>query len=158
HAVRLWVYEADLAEQMGRSRVNERFLPEVKIPDAIQITSSLPEAAAEAEMVLFVTPSHALRATATKLGEEAKESLKRVEWVTVATKGLEGKTLLRMSEVLAETLPKGLNERVVVLAGPSHAEEVARRVPTLIVAASENAPLAAKAQEAFATEWLRIYS
>jgi len=158
HAVRLWVYEADLAEQMGRSRVNERFLPEVKIPDAIQITSSLAEAAAEAEMVLFVTPSHALRSTATKLGEEAKESLKRVEWVTVATKGLEGKTLLRMSEVLAETLPKGLNERIVVLAGPSHAEEVARRVPTLIVAASENAPLAAKAQEAFATEWLRIYS
>lgn len=158
HAVRLWVYEADLAEQIRRTRINDRFLPEVRIPDAIQITSSLAEASAEAEILLFVTPSHALRATATKLLDEAKESLKRVEWVAVATKGLEGTTLRRMSEVLAETLPKDLNERIVVLAGPSHAEEVARRVPTLIVAASESAPLAAKAQEAFATDWLRIYS
>jgi len=158
HKVRLWVLEADLAEQMRRERLNERFLPEVRIPDAIQITSSLPEAAAEAEVILFVTPSHALRATAAKLCTEAAESLKRVEWVAVATKGLETKTLLRMSEVLTETLPKNLEERVVVLAGPSHAEEVARRVPTLIVAASASAPLAAKAQEAFATDWLRIYS
>ncbi len=158
HAVQLWVYEADLAEQIRRTRVNDRFLPEVRIPDAIQITSSLAEASAEAEILLFVTPSHALRATATKLCNEAKGSLKRVEWVTVATKGLEAKTLRRMSEVLAETLPKDLNERIVVLAGPSHAEEVARRVPTLIVAASESAPLAAKTQEAFATDWLRIYS
>jgi len=158
HEVRLWVFEADLAEQMLRGRVNERFLPEVRIPDAIHITSSLPEAAAGAEALLFVTPSHALRATAAKLGAEAAESLKRVEWVAVATKGLETKTLLRMSEVLTETLPPNLSERVVVLAGPSHAEEVARRVPTLIVAASASAPLAAKAQETFATDWLRIYS
>jgi glycerol-3-phosphate dehydrogenase (NAD(P)+) len=158
HAVRLWVYEADLAEQMRRSRVNERFLAEVKIPDAIQITSSLSESVADAEVVLFVTPSHALRATATKLREEAKDALKRVEWVAVATKGLEAKTLHRMTEVLAETLPKSLAKRIVVLAGPSHAEEVARRVPTLIVAASADGPLAAKAQEAFSTDWLRIYS
>ena len=158
HAVRLWVFEQDLAEQMRRTRLNERFLPEVRIPDAIQITPSLSEAAAEAEVLLFVTPSHALRATATKLLAEAGTSLKRVEWVTVATKGLETKTLRRMSEVLSETLPKELGERVVVLAGPSHAEEVARRVPTLIVAACESAPLASKAQEAFSTDWLRIYS
>ncbi len=158
HAVRLWVFEQDLAEQMRRTRLNERFLPEVRIPDALQITPSLSEAAAEAEVLLFVTPSHALRATATKLLAEAGTSLKRVEWVTVATKGLETKTLRRMSEVLSETLPKELGERVVVLAGPSHAEEVARRVPTLIVAACESAPLASKAQEAFSTDWLRIYS
>ncbi len=59
HAVRLWVFEQDLAEQMRRTRLNERFLPEVRIPDAIQITPSLSEAAAEAEVLLFVTPSHA---------------------------------------------------------------------------------------------------
>ncbi|HYR68671.1 MAG TPA: NAD(P)H-dependent glycerol-3-phosphate dehydrogenase [Candidatus Dormibacteraeota bacterium] len=158
HAVRLWVFEADLAEQMRRTRLNDRFLPDVRIPDAIEITSSLPEAAADAEVLLLVTPSHALRATATRLVAEAEQSLNGVEWVTVATKGLETKTLRRMSEVLAETLPKKLGERVVVLAGPSHAEEVARRVPTLIVAASESAPLAAKTQETFSTDWLRIYT
>ena len=158
HAVRLWVFEADLAEQMHRTRMNERFLPEVKLPDPIQITTSLAEAAADAEILLFVTPSHALRATATKLVAEAAKSLQSVQWVVVATKGLETKTLRRMSEVLAETLPKELAERTVVLAGPSHAEEVARRVPTLIVAACEDAPLAAKAQETFSTDWLRIYT
>ncbi|TMQ65006.1 MAG: NAD(P)-dependent glycerol-3-phosphate dehydrogenase [Candidatus Eisenbacteria bacterium] len=158
HAVRLWVFEADLAEQMRRTRSNDRFLPDVRIPDAIEITSTLPDAAADADVLLFVTPSHALRATATRLAAEAEKSLKGVKWVTVATKGLETKTLRRMSEVLAETLPKGLGERVVVLAGPSHAEEVARRVPTLIVAASESAPLAANAQETFSTDWLRIYT
>lgn len=158
HSVRQWVYEPDLAEVMSRTRVNERFLPEVTIPEAIRITPSLAEATTGAETLLFVTPSHALRATATRLAEEAADSLRRVEWVTVATKGLETKTLRRMSEVLAETLPAPLRDRVVVLAGPSHAEEVARRVPTLIVAASKDAALAARAQESFATDWLRIYT
>lgn len=158
HSVRQWVYEPDLAEVMARTRVNARFLPEVTIPEAIRITPSLAEATTGAETLLFVTPSHALRATATRLAEEAADSLRRVEWVTVATKGLESKTLRRMSEVLAETLPAPLRDRVVVLAGPSHAEEVARRVPTLIVAASKDAALAARAQESFATDWLRIYT
>jgi glycerol-3-phosphate dehydrogenase (NAD(P)+) len=158
HSVRLWVYEADLAETMRRSRVNERFLPDVKIPDSIQIVTSLREAATDAKSLVFVTPSHALRATVARLRDEASAELGRAEWVTVATKGLETKTLRRMSEVLAETLPKDLGERTVVLAGPSHAEEVARHVPTLIVAASRTAALAIKTQETFATDWLRIYT
>ncbi|MGH7680801.1 MAG: NAD(P)H-dependent glycerol-3-phosphate dehydrogenase [Candidatus Eiseniibacteriota bacterium] len=158
HAVRQWVYEPDLAEVMSRTRVNDRFLPEVTIPEAIRITPSLSEATTGAETLLFVTPSHALRATAVRLAEEAGDALRRMEWVTVATKGLEAKTLKRMSEVLTETLPTPLRDRVVVLAGPSHAEEVARRVPTLIVAASKDAALAARAQESFATDWLRIYT
>jgi glycerol-3-phosphate dehydrogenase (NAD(P)+) len=158
HQVRLWVYEPDLAERMARTRENERFLPQVVIPEAIRITPSLAEAAAGAETLVFVTPSHALRATAIRLTQEAEESIRRVDWVTVATKGIETKTLRRMSEVLAETLPGRLRDRVVVLAGPSHAEEVARRVPTLIVAACKDVPLAVRAQEFFATDWLRIYT
>ena len=158
HSVRLWVYEPDLMEEMTRTRTNARFLPGVAIPDAIAPTSSLAEAAKGADTLLFVTPSHALRATASRLCEEAADALDRVEWVTVATKGLEPKTLLRMSEVLAQVLPSRLAERVVVLVGPSHAEEVARRVPTLIVAASRDLAVAARAQEAFSTEWLRIYT
>jgi glycerol-3-phosphate dehydrogenase (NAD(P)+) len=158
HEVTLWVYEADLADHMRRSRVNERFLPEVTIPERIAITSSLGEAAAGAESLLFVPPSHALRATATRVVEEAPADLARAEWVTVATKGIETRTLRRPSEILAETLPAPLRDRIVVLAGPSHAEEVARRIPTLIVAASRDVALARRTQEAFHTEWLRIYT
>jgi glycerol-3-phosphate dehydrogenase (NAD(P)+) len=158
HAVRLWVYESDLAEQMRRSRMNERFLPDIRIPESIAITASLREAVEGSETLLFVTPSHALRATAERVRSEASRALDGVDWVTVATKGLEGGTLLRMSEVLAETLPARLHDEIVVLAGPSHAEEVARRVPTLVVAASKNPARASLAQESFAAEWFRIYT
>lgn len=158
HAVRLWVYESDLAEQMRRSRMNERFLPDIRIPESIAITASLREAVEGADTLLFVTPSHALRATAERVRSEASRALDGVDWVTVATKGLEGGTLLRMSEVLAETLPARLHDEIVVLAGPSHAEEVARRVPTLVVAASKNPARASLAQESFAAEWFRIYT
>ena len=158
HDVTLWVYEPDLAEHMQRSRVNERFLSGVSIPEPIAITSSLSEAAARTESLLFVPPSHALRATAARLAEEAPDALARVSWATVATKGIETRTLKRPSEVLAEVLPAPLRDRIVVLAGPSHAEEVARRIPTLIVAASRDSALAQRTQEAFHTEWLRIYT
>lgn len=158
HSVRLWVYEADLAEQMRRSRVNQRFLPDIQVPESVEITSSLGEAAANAEMLVFATPCHALRATALRVFQESKTAAEKIDWVTVATKGLESKTLLRTTEVLWQSLPVRLKSRVVVLAGPSHAEEVARRVPTLIVAASRDASLAVKTQESFATDWLRIYT
>jgi glycerol-3-phosphate dehydrogenase (NAD(P)+) len=158
HDVTLWVFEPDLAEHMQRSRVNERFLSGVSIPEPIAITSSLSEAAAQAESLLFVPPSHALRTTAARLADEAPGALARVEWATVATKGIETRTLKRPSEVLADVLPVPLRDRIVVLAGPSHAEEVARRIPTLIVAASRDAALAQRTQEAFHTEWLRIYT
>lgn len=158
HDVTLWVYERDLMEEMTRTRVNARFLPGVAVPESVALTSSLAETVRGADTILFVTPSHALRSTAAKLLQEAPEALERIEWVTVATKGLEPKTLLRMSEVLGSVLPARLAERTVVLVGPSHAEEVARRVPTLIVAAARDLAVAARAQEAYSTEWLRIYT
>jgi glycerol-3-phosphate dehydrogenase (NAD(P)+) len=158
HDVTLWVFEPDLAEHMRRSRVNERFLPGVSIPEPIAITPSLSEAAAGAESLLFVPPSHALRSTAVRLAEEAPDALARVGWATVATKGIETRTLKRPSEVLGDVLPAPLRDRIVVLAGPSHAEEVARRIPTLIVAASRDPALAQRTQDAFHTEWLRIYT
>jgi len=138
--------------------MNQRFLPEIRIPESIAITSSLREAVEGAETLLFVTPSHALRATAERVRSEASRDLDGVDWITVATKGLENGTLLRMSEVLGETLPARLRDQIVVLAGPSHAEEVARRVPTLVVAASRNPARATLAQESFAAEWFRIYT
>jgi glycerol-3-phosphate dehydrogenase (NAD(P)+) len=158
HEVRLWVFEPDLAEEMSRTRTNERYLPGVRIPDPVRVTSSLAEAAEGAQGILLVTPSHALRATAGRLHEAAPEALRRAELLVVATKGIEARTLRRMSEVAADSLPGAAGGRIAVLAGPSHAEEVARRVPTLIVAAAGDASLAAAVQEAFSTEWLRIYT
>lgn len=158
HEVRLWVFEPDLAETMRRTRLNDRYLPGAPLPERIEIATSLADVVQGADTVLFVTPSHALRQTAARLLEEAPRSLDAIQWVTVATKGIEVGSLRRMSEVLEETLPPALARRIVVLAGPSHAEEVSRRIPTLIVAASADPSLALRTQETYATDWLRIYT
>jgi glycerol-3-phosphate dehydrogenase (NAD(P)+) len=109
-------------------------------------------------MLLFVPPSHALRAVATRLAAESPAVFASAPLVVVATKGLEKGTLKRMSEVLADALPAETGRDAVVLAGPSHAEEVARRVPTAIVAACRAHDRAEAVQEAVSTEWFRVYS
>ncbi|MGE5176459.1 MAG: NAD(P)H-dependent glycerol-3-phosphate dehydrogenase [Hyphomicrobiales bacterium] len=158
HDVRLWVYEPDLAERMRGERRNDRFLPGVAIPADVAIANDLAPVVDGAETLLLVTPSHALRSTATRIRAEAPRALERVQRVVIATKGLEQKTLRRMSEVVAETLPGTVGTAPVVLAGPSHAEEVARGIPTAVVAASRDPGHAAETQEAFSTDAFRVYT
>ena len=159
HTARLWVYEPELAERMRATRENAPYLPGVRIPDGIGITNSLAEAAAGAEALVLVTPSHALRATTQALLREAPSpGAGGVGWIAVATKGLERGSLLRMSEVLAQVLPEAAARRVCVLAGPSHAEEVARRIPTAVVAASRDEKVARDVQAAFSTDMFRVYT
>jgi glycerol-3-phosphate dehydrogenase (NAD(P)+) len=159
HEPRLWVYEPDLADRMRTVRINDAFLPGVPLPTGIPITNALSEAAEGAEALLLVTPSHALRQTVERLLSEAP-GIERagLRWVTVATKGLERGTLLRMSEVLEQTLPGSLARRIAVLAGPSHAEEVARRAPAAVVAAARDAGVARGVQETFSTDAFRVYT
>ncbi|HEU4764445.1 MAG TPA: NAD(P)H-dependent glycerol-3-phosphate dehydrogenase, partial [Candidatus Eisenbacteria bacterium] len=103
------------------------------------------------------TPSHALRATASRLAAE-KTALAAARLVVIATKGLEKDTDRRMSEVVQETLAAPLSSDPVVLAGPSHAEEVARGIPTAVVAACRDHGRAAAVQEAFSSETFRVYT
>ncbi|HEV8129067.1 MAG TPA: NAD(P)H-dependent glycerol-3-phosphate dehydrogenase, partial [Candidatus Eisenbacteria bacterium] len=157
HAPRLWVYEKDLAEQMQKDRMNSLYLPDIPIPEGVAITSDLAEAPSGAEMLLLATPSHALRATATRLTER-RETLAGIQIVVVATKGLERDTHYRMSEVVEETLPGSIRKDPVVLAGPSHAEEVGRGIPTAVVAACRDRARAVTAQETFSNEAFRVYT
>ena len=158
HEIRLWVYEADEAERMERTRENATFLPDVRIPDRVRITNMLAEAAASAEMIVLATPSRVLRDVAQRILADAGPHLNAAKAIVIGSKGLEPKSLLRMSQVLGEVLPEPLTPKIVVLTGPSHAEEVARRIPTAVVAASSRAVSAALVQEAFSTEWFRVYT
>ncbi|HXL14511.1 MAG TPA: NAD(P)H-dependent glycerol-3-phosphate dehydrogenase [Methylomirabilota bacterium] len=158
HEVRLWVYEAEETERMSRTRENGTFLPGVRIPERVLITNSQGEAVRNAEMVVFATPSGALREVAQKLLVDSGVQLSGAQAVVIGSKGLEPKTLLRMSEVLSEVFPEAFETKLVVLTGPSHAEEVSRRVPTAVVAASSHRASAALVQEAFSTEWFRVYT
>ncbi len=158
HEVRLWVYEPEETERMARARENVTFLPGVRIPERILITNSISEAARDAEMVVLATPSRAIRDVAKRLLDEAGDHLGASQAIVIGSKGLEPGTMLRMSEVLSQVLPAPLHPRLVVLTGPSHAEEVSRHVPTAVVAASTHGASAELVQGAFSTEWFRVYT
>ncbi len=158
HEVTLWVYEEEEVERMLRIRENTTFLPGVRIPERVQITNIRSEAARGAEIVVLATPCRVVREIAGKLLEEAGPDLGKSRAIVVGSKGLEPKTLLRMSEVLAEVTPESFRSKVVILTGPSHAEEVSRRVPTAVVGASTHPASGTLVQEAFSTEWFRVYT
>lgn len=149
HEVSLWSAFQDYAEELARTRENRKFLPGVKIPKAIRITADLDLAVRVTELLVVAVPSRYLRGVVARLN-------KRGSWTVVsAAKGIETGSLKRMSEVIEEVL--GPVVPVAVLSGPSHAEEVARGIPTAVVAASINAALAKKVQGAYACERFRVF-
>jgi glycerol-3-phosphate dehydrogenase (NAD(P)+) len=148
--IRLWVYEAELAERMGQSRVNDIYLPGIHIPRNVDVVHELPAALEDAGIVLSVTPSHLVRQIYQEMRPWRRESMVFVS----ATKGLEAGSLLRMSEVIHDAV----GAEPVVISGPSFAREVAEFQPTALVAASVDAERAAFLQEAFSGPTFRLYT
>lgn len=152
HEVSLWEYLKEQAERLNRERENRQFLPGVPIPKEIFISSNLGEVVKEKEFILIVVPSQVLRKVVEKLSK-VKISHKTI--LISATKGLEVGTNLRMSEIIKSYFPEN---RVVVLSGPSHAEEVSREISTAIVASTPTFKLAQEIQEVFTTPYFRVYT
>lgn len=151
HDVRLWVFEADVAERITTRHENPRFLPGAMLAPSIVATCSHADALADAELVLYVTPSHHLRAIA----RAGAGSVRSDAILAVATKGIERETLALMSDIVECEVP---GRPVVALSGPSFAQEVAARQPTAVVAAS-TAPAAADAvQRALSNSAFRVYT
>jgi len=152
--VDLWVYETEIKEQIAGQRENVTFLPGVRLSDNLTPSNDLEAVVADKQMVLMVTPSHLTRSV---LGQIAGVLSPDATLVS-ATKGIENETLLTMSGVYKEVLPGMTDERYVVLSGPSFAKEVARRVPTLVAAASKNAKRAKMVQKVFSSPCFRVYT
>jgi glycerol-3-phosphate dehydrogenase (NAD(P)+) len=153
-SVRLWVYEADLAARMNATRENDVFLPGFRLPEQISISTGLAAAIEHADIVLGVMPSHHARRLYSAMLPHLDPSMILVS----ATKGLEHGTLLRVSEVIAQTVGPKFQPRVAVLSGPTFATEVARGNPTAVVIASSNPEAARCVQEAFSGPTLRLYT
>lgn len=151
HAVRLWEFDPEATAQLGRTREIPSKLPGIKLPEPVQVTSDLASAVDGATVVACVTPSSAVRATARAL----KGGISGDVLLVSLTKGIDIETGERMTEILAAECGVG---PVVALVGPSHAEEVARRVPTAVVAASADLTAAERAQAAFSTDRFRVYT
>ncbi len=151
HRVGVWGAFADYVEQVRKSRENVKFLPGVKIPPEIGLTSDAASLLKTADLAVVAIPTQFIRKA---LAPMAAAWPKGLGVVSVA-KGIEVGTFRRPSEIVGEALP---GVRVCVLAGPSHAEEVARGMPALVVAASDDAALARQAQETLRGERFRVYT
>lgn len=149
--VMMWSAFADYVEVLREERENVKFLPGVKLPKELKITASLKEAVDFGEVLVLAIPSQYLRNVLFKI----KELSYRGKILVSTAKGIEKKTCLRPSEIIRSVLGKNLP--VVVLSGPSHAEEVARKIPTLTVAASDDPKNAQYIQEHFRDPHFRIY-
>ncbi len=153
HDVVLWSYSAEQADLMRSTRTNPSFLPGIELPASVEISADLTSAADGCEMVVAAVPSQYMRSVVCGLPALSGEY---PIFVNVA-KGVENGTLLTMSEMLHDALPNLPASRIVTLSGPSHAEEVSRRVPTTVVAASIDLESARQAQSAFMLPYLRVY-
>ncbi len=151
----LWDHDEARAVATQTSRVNGRYLPDVRLPDGVRVTSHLSLALRGADVVVFATPSHTLREVARRVRDAAGFDPQQI--VVNVAKGLEEHSGKRLSQVLAEELPQPAN-RIVSLVGPSHAEEVARRMPTTVVAAGTDPAVLQRVQELFSTDTFRVYT
>ncbi len=148
--VTLWSFEDKEYERLARDRENREFLSGVLFPEGLSCTNDL-SVAKSAEIIVMAVPSFAVRATAKKLKEYVNEN----HIVVNVAKGIEKDTSMRLSEVIEEELSgKG---KIVVLSGPSHAEEVGRGVPTAIIATSRVKEAAETVQDVFMNERFRVY-
>jgi glycerol-3-phosphate dehydrogenase (NAD(P)+) len=152
HQVTLWGRDPALLATMAERRANPTYLPDATFPEPLTPTAELAHALRGARYVIVAVPSHGLRAVV----RSAAPYLDAGAVLVSATKGLETDTLARMSQVITEET--GDRHPVVVLSGPSFAAEVARRLPTALVAASTDADAVRAVQEEFGGPVFRLYA
>ena len=150
--VALWEF-VDAQVKVMRDTRSLPFLPQLKIPKTMLISSDMKEALAGTNVIFSVVPSEFVRST----WQKAKAFAGPVELAASLSKGIETGTLKRMTEVIADELPEA-REKIAVVSGPSHAEEVARDIPTAVVAASDHKAVAELAQKLLTSHTFRGYT
>ncbi len=152
--VRLWIREPDILEEACRQRVNRVFLPGFSFPPSVSFCSSVADAARGASVVFIAVPSHYCREVYRRLAPAVDKGTLLIS----LTKGIEEKSLKRMSQVMAEVLPHPPRPRIVVLSGPSFAKEVAQGLPTAVVAAAPGTADAGRVQALLSGLSFRVYT
>jgi glycerol-3-phosphate dehydrogenase (NAD(P)+) len=151
YEVCMWTRHSDQAEEINKTRENTAYLPGIIFPENLNLTSDIEEAVKGCNMIVSAVPSQAFRSTCKTI----KPFINEDQIIIDVAKGLEKGTGLRLSEVFKDELP---NNPYVVLSGPSHAEEVARDIPTTVVVASEDIKIAEKVQDLFMAQAFRVYT
>lgn len=155
HAVRLWSAFGQAAEELARTRENRRFLPGVRLPDLVEVTGDDAAAVEGAELVVSAVPTQFMRPVWQRLRGQYRRGLP----ICSVAKGIENKTLLRPTQILADVLSEGkADEGTAALSGPSIAPEIARKLPATVAAASADPGLARLIQEVFNRPYFRVYT
>jgi len=153
HSVVLWSNFPDYLDELDRTRENRIYMPGVKISKGIIFEKNLEKVIVDANIIIFAIPSKFFRDVAKKI-KQSGVSLKGKVFVNVS-KGIEQKTLMRMTEILKQELGQ---VKTAVLSGPTIAIEVARELPALIVAASRDKKISKELQEVFSNDYFRVYT
>ena len=151
--VYLWARRSELVQEVQATRKNEVYLKDVSIPDSIQISANLEQVLESSSIVLFAVPSQSVRSVC----DEARRYIKAYQRIVSVSKGIENNTLKLASEVLEDALPDIPKNNISVLYGPSHAEEVAKGIPSAVVVSSYERETAILIQQAFVSQRLRVY-
>ncbi len=154
HNVRLWSHNLNQVAEINRDHTNKKYLPGISLPDSIVGFLSLSEALAEVETIIVAVPTKAIRDVSAKIRPVQKKPLTIVH----VSKGIEPNTLLRISEMIKQEIPEEIAKAVVVLSGPSHAEEVSLRHPTTVTVSSEDMAAAERVQDLFINQNFRVYT
>lgn len=154
HEVTIWGNNPAQIAEINTYHTNRHYLPNIKLPNTIIGETDLAQAVKGAEAVLFVVPTKAMRAVASEFAKVCENQ----PYIIHASKGLEQGTHKRISEILYEEIAETKRKEVVVLSGPSHAEEVAVHDITTITAASIDEQAAKYVQQLFTNEYFRIYT
>lgn len=154
HQVRIWGYKEDQMNEINRYHTNHKYLPDIDIPKSIVGYRSLDKAMERITTIILAVPTKAIRDVLKEINCCIKDKITVIH----ASKGIEPETLKRVSEVIEEEISPAKLEAVVVLSGPSHAEEVSRRQPTTVTVSSKNMESAKHAQDLFINENFRVYT
>ena len=151
HKVTVWSALPEEIELLIDKGENPKYLPGVKLPENIDLTADLSKAVQNRDCIVLAVASKFTRSTAHRLQGLIPDG----QVIVNVAKGIESGSLLTLSEIIKEELPSA---KVCVLSGPSHAEEVARRMPTLVTVASEDQETAEYLQKVFASHLFRVYT
>jgi len=153
HKVTLWEYDKEYAHTLSEFRENFYYLPKIKIPEKITISSDIHEAVEGKDLIVVATPTQYIRGVI--------EHIKDIDFtnrvILSVSKGIENHTLMTVSQIFQNVFNNIEKRNITVLSGPSHAEEVAKHIPTAVAAAGFDEKNTEKIQKAFSNRYFRVY-
>ncbi|MGN7476488.1 NAD(P)H-dependent glycerol-3-phosphate dehydrogenase [Solibacillus silvestris] len=154
HNTLIWSHREDQANEINVQHMNKKYLPNTVLPENLKATSNLEIAAKHGTIIVMAVPTKGIREVCGNISEHLAEKAIFVH----VSKGIEPDTLMRISELMKESLKETAVSDIVVLSGPSHAEEVVLQHPTTVTAACSNLKAAEKVQDLFMNHYFRVYT